>query len=255
MVVVPVKEATRGKTRLADVLEPGARAALVRAMALDTVEAVAGCTVVARVLVVTGDPVVAASATRLPRVGVLAEPPGQFGDTGWAALDRATAAGVRRARAEAPGAPCAVLLGDLPGLDPAELAVALAAASPVRGAGDGAGSGEGDAAQAAAGSTGRAATPPSDRVMLVDAEGTGTTLLTVGPGVAYESRFGTGSAAAHQELGYRLLDLDLPTLRQDVDVPADLARVIERGVGGRTQALLERLAPLPIPSSATPTVP
>jgi len=225
VVVVPVKEATRGKTRLADVLEPGARAALVRAMALDTVEAVAGCAAVARVLVVTGDPVVPASAGRLPRVGVLAEPPGQVGDTGWAALDRAAAAGVRRARGEAPGAPCAVLLGDLPGLDPAELAVALAAAAS---AGEGSG-----------------------RAMLADAEGSGTTLLAVGSGVGFDSRFGAGSAAAHQELGYRPLDLDLPTLRQDVDVPADLARVIERRVGGRTQALLDRLAPLPIPWSGT----
>ncbi len=111
MVVVPVKDAQRGKTRLADVLEPAARAALVRAMALDTVEAVTACASVARVLVVTGDGPVAHNAARLPRVGVLAEPPAQAGDSGWAALDRAVSAGVRRARVEAPGAPVAVLLG------------------------------------------------------------------------------------------------------------------------------------------------
>lgn len=215
MVVVPVKDAQRGKTRLADVLEPAARAALVRAMALDTVEAVTACASVARVLVVTGDGPVARAVERLPRVGVLPEPPAQVGDSGWAALDRAVSAGVRRAQVEAPGAPVAVLLGDLPGLDPAELTTALAAAG-------------------------------SGRSVLPDAEGTGTTLLTVGPGEDVESRFGAGSAAAHEAIGYRRLELELPTLRQDVDLPADLVRVIARRVGGRTQALLERLAPLPL---------
>ncbi|RMI09296.1 2-phospho-L-lactate guanylyltransferase, partial [Cellulomonas triticagri] len=74
VLVVPVKEASRGKTRLADVLEPGARAALVRAMALDTVEAVLAAPRVARVVVVTGDGPVAAAAAALPRVRVLPEP-------------------------------------------------------------------------------------------------------------------------------------------------------------------------------------
>ncbi|NKY22771.1 2-phospho-L-lactate guanylyltransferase [Cellulomonas denverensis] len=214
VLVVPVKDARRGKTRLAEVLEPGARAALVRAMALDTIEAVSDCPLVARVLVVTGDGPVAQAAARLPRAGVLPEPAAQVGDTGWAALDRAVVAGVDRARIEAPGAPVAVLLGDLPGLDPEELSAALTEAGP-------------------------------ERCVVPDAEGTGTTLLTVGPGEV-EPRFGPGSAAAHQAVGHRRLDLDLPTLRQDVDLPADLRRVIDRRVGGRTQALLDRLAPLPV---------
>lgn len=43
--------------------------------------------------------------------------------------------------------------------------------------------------------------------------------------------------------------LDVPAgsaLRHDVDVPADLAALAGRGVGGRTGALLRRLAPLPL---------
>ncbi|HEY0186744.1 MAG TPA: 2-phospho-L-lactate guanylyltransferase [Cellulomonas sp.] len=217
--VVPVKEAGRGKTRLSEVLEPAARAALVRAMALDTVDAVLAASSVARVVVVTADLPVAEVAARLAGVRVLPEPPegpGPAGATGWAALDRAVTAGVAAARAEAPGAPVAVLLGDLPGLDPAELdtALVLAAEHP--------------------------------RAVLPDAEGVGTTLLTVAAGEPFVPQFGGGSAAAHRALGH--VPVDLPTgstLRHDVDLPSDLARLLDHGVGGRTGALLRRLAPLP----------
>ncbi len=217
VLVVPVKDARRGKTRLAEVLDPAGRAALVRAMALDTVEAVLACARVARVVVVTADTEVAAVAGRLPRVRVLPEPDAAADDVpgGWAALDRAVSAGAAAARAEAPSAPVGVLLGDLPGLDPTELdaALALAEAHP--------------------------------RAVLPDAEGTGTTLLTVGPGEHLVPRFGGGSAAEHRALGYTAIDLPAAsTLRNDVDLPADLADLVERGVGGRTGALLRRLGPL-----------
>src|SRR3954453_2091881 len=53
VVVVPVKPASEGKTRLAGVLDPADRASLARAMALDTIEAAAATPGVARVLVVT----------------------------------------------------------------------------------------------------------------------------------------------------------------------------------------------------------
>jgi 2-phospho-L-lactate guanylyltransferase len=217
VLVVPVKDARRGKTRLADVLEPGARAALVRAMALDTVEAVLAAPRVARVVVVTADPEVAAGAVRLGRTRVLPEPPAAADDVpgGWASLDRAVSAGVAAARSEAPTAHVAVLLGDLPGLDPAELDAALAAAE-----------------------THRLAVVP-------DAEGSGTTLLTARAGEQLRPAFGGGSAAAHGALGHVVVELPAgSTLRHDVDVPADLAALVERGVGGRTGALLRRLGPL-----------
>lgn len=215
IVVVPVKDASRGKTRLADVLEPEARAALVRAMALDTVEAVLAAPRVARVVVVTADAQVTTSAAALPRVRVLPEPAAIAGDPagGWAALDRAVAAGADAARAEAPTAHVGVLLGDLPGLEPAELEVALALAER------------------------------HARAVLPDAGGAGTTLLTVRPGAALRPAFGGGSAAAHAALGHAVLDLPATsTLRQDVDVPDDLRALADRGVGGRTGALLRRLA-------------
>ncbi len=217
VLVVPVKDARRGKTRLAEVLEPAARAALVRAMALDTIDAVLACPRVARVIVVTADAEVAAASGRLPRVRVLPEPDAAADDVpgGWAALDRAVSAGAAAGRIEAPTAPVGVLLGDLPSLDPTELDAALARAEAYA------------------------------RAVLPDAEGTGTTLLTVGPGERLVPRFGGGSAAAHRALGY--VSIDLPsasTLRHDVDLPADLTDLRERGVGGRTGALLRRLDPL-----------
>ncbi|WP_282945262.1 2-phospho-L-lactate guanylyltransferase [Cellulomonas endometrii] len=217
VLVVPVKDARRGKTRLADVLEPGARAALVRAMALDTVEAVLAAPRVARVLVVTADPEVGGGAGALRRARVLPEPPAAADDArgGWASLDRAVSAGVAAARAEAPTAHVGVLLGDLPGLDPAELDAALAAAEA------------------------------HPLAVVPDAEGTGTTLLTARTGERLQPAFGGGSAAAHQRLGHVVVDLPAgSTLRHDVDVPEDLTALLERGVGGRTGALLRRLGPL-----------
>lgn len=214
VLVVPVKEASRGKTRLADVLEPGARAALVRAMALDTVEAVLAAPRVARVVVVTEDGPVAAAAAALPRVRVLPEPAPVAGDRagGWAALDRAVSAGVAAARGEAPTAHVGVLLGDLPGLDPTELDGALALAEE------------------------------HPRAVLPDAQGTGTTLLTARAGQVLTPAFGGGSAAAHAALGHVVLDLpEASTLRHDVDVPEDLAALAAREVPGRTGALLRRL--------------
>ncbi len=209
-VVVPVKDAVVGKSRLAAVLDDRMRSALVRAMALDTVAAVSACPAVRRVVVVTGDPVVAREAPRLSAaVAVVGEPSHGAARSG---LDAAAAAGVAAARVSSPGAPAGVLLGDLPALRPDDLAAALGAAR------------------------GHA------RAMVADAAGTGTTLLTVAAGVRFGSRFGAGSAAAHAALGH--VRLDVPggsTLRHDVDLPADLDAVRGLSPGPRTARLLDRL--------------
>lgn len=207
-VVVPVKDARHGKTRLAAVLAPGHRADLVRAMALDTVEAALACDRVARVLVVTADPAVAEEASRLRRVTVVGEPSRAGRRSG---LDAAALAGAAAARRERP-APVAVLLGDVPALQPSDLGDALTAADGV------------------------------DRGLVADAPGTGTTMLTVGPSAELEPRFGTGSAAAHRALGH--VPLDVPaasTLRRDVDVPADLRAAAALPLGPRTTALIAQL--------------
>ena len=100
----------------------------------------------------------------------------------------------------------AVLAGDLPALRPEQLDGALAAAA--------------------------------GRSFVADAAGTGTVLLAVPPGEPLDPHFGIGSAAAHAKSGATPLAGDWPGLRQDVDTPADLARVLSLGAGRHTCALL-----------------
>lgn len=114
-VVVPVKPATRGKSRL-DVRSSD-RVALARAIALDTIAAVLACDAVAQVLVVTDDQGLAGEEL----VGVRFVPEG-----GARGLDAAIAVGMA---AVGDGMPRAALLGDLPALRATELSEALEAAA------------------------------------------------------------------------------------------------------------------------------
>jgi 2-phospho-L-lactate/phosphoenolpyruvate guanylyltransferase len=79
------------------------------------------------------------------------------------------------------------------------------------------------------------------RSFVADAAGTGTVLLAATPGVPLEPRFGLGSAVAHAASGARPLAGDWPGLRQDVDTPADLGRVLALGAGRHTCELLRDL--------------
>jgi 2-phospho-L-lactate/phosphoenolpyruvate guanylyltransferase len=112
-VVIPVKPAAIGKSRLEAGID---REALARAIALDTIAAAAR---VARVVVVTDDDVVA-EASRGVGADVVPEGAGR-------GLDAAVATGV----AAAGDGLRAALLGDLPALRSAELAAALEAAASV----------------------------------------------------------------------------------------------------------------------------
>ncbi|WP_239453137.1 MULTISPECIES: 2-phospho-L-lactate guanylyltransferase [Microbacterium] len=202
IVVVPVKRAARGKSRL-DV--PGAdRAALAHAIALDTIEAAARCELVLQVVVVSDDPALAREAAMIPALRFVpeGEPRG---------LDAAVATGV--AALDPQGRmPRAALLGDLPSLRPGDLADALRAAASV------------------------------DRAVVADAEGTGSTLVTAAPGVEWRSSFGDGSFARHVALGCEALAVtDASTLRRDVDTADQLEAARALGLGPRTAALLASL--------------
>nr|WP_154923519.1 2-phospho-L-lactate guanylyltransferase [Microbacterium testaceum] len=118
-IIVPVKPAAVGKSRLAGVDTD--REALARAIALDTINAAAAAAHVARVLVVTDDAGVRVELRRARAVEVVAE-----GDT--RGLDAAIALG---ASAAGQGTPRAALLGDLPALRPADLDHALELAASV----------------------------------------------------------------------------------------------------------------------------
>jgi 2-phospho-L-lactate guanylyltransferase len=206
IVVVPVKVATVGKSRLSGVLDDRVRAALVRAMALDTIDAALAASAVGHVLVVTADPELRGAAGRF---GLVDEPPVA---PGISPLDAAVRAGVVAARSRVPGASVAMLLGDLPALRPGDLdaALDLAAAVPLG--------------------------------FVADAEGTGTTMLTAFGGADPHPHFGVGSAAAHTAAGHRSLAVPgVSSLRRDVDLPADLDEIAGLELGVRTGALLARL--------------
>lgn len=203
-VVVPVKEAHRAKRRV-DVSGGLSRPELARALARDTLEAVAATVGGSRVVLVTSD----AAATRVAAVLGARRVP----DPG-AGLNAAVAAGVRAAVEAAPHAPVAVLLGDLPALRSRDLAAALALCGA------------------------------HPRAVVPDADGTGTVLLTGGPGTPPVPRFGPGSASRHAEDAV-VVAPDLARLRRDVDDLPSLAQVARLGVGRHTAAVLARavLAP------------
>jgi 2-phospho-L-lactate guanylyltransferase len=77
------------------------------------------------------------------------------------------------------------------------------------------------------------------RSFVIDAAGTGTTLLAAPAGVPLAPRFGPDSAAAHARSGAVALSGAWPTLRQDVDTADDLRAAASLGVGVHTAALLK----------------
>jgi len=116
VVVVPVKPAAIGKSRLA--AADADRESLARAIALDSIAAAAASDRVARVLVATSDEATVAALASLRDVEVV----------------RDTASGLRGAialglEAAGEGSHRAVLLGDVPALRPGELSHALALAA------------------------------------------------------------------------------------------------------------------------------
>ena len=186
VIVIPVKGGAGAKSRLGG--DATFRAALARAMALDTIEAALA---VAPVIVVTG-PELAADAAALGAT-VVADP--------GLGLNPAIEVGLE---AVPRGATRAVLLGDLPGLDPRELRAALTAAN-------------------------------DDRSFVADADGVGT-VLTVAR-TSHALRFGPQSREAHRSEGYVELLEPWPSLRRDVDLPQHLEQLSR---GTRTLELLRK---------------
>jgi 2-phospho-L-lactate guanylyltransferase len=239
-VLLPVKVLARAKSRLA-VLAGDRRRELALALASDTVTAVLGCPEVARVVVVTSDPVAGPLLAGLGAIVVADEPadrsdpsdpvdpsdpsdrlgtPGTLDGAGAAPLlgdlgvqDLLNAAlrhGAAVAARRWPGTGLAALTADLPAMSPAELATAL---------------------RAAGGAPGGAAFVP-------DAAGVGTTLYAVPPGGEFLPLFGGASRARHAAAGATELGLAGVTgLRRDVDTPDDLREALALGVGPFTRAV------------------
>lgn len=205
-VLVPVKHATAGKTRLRPATrEQAHHDELVRAIQLDTLDAV---------LAARADPlvgglfIVSTQAAGHPATA-LAEQVEILPDAG-DGLNPALAAAAAQLAERFPGDGVAAMVADLPALRPADLLDALRQAT-------------------AAG-----------RGFVRDLEGSGTTLLAAGPGRPLAPLFGPDSARRHLESGARELDA-AASLRCDVDSAADLHRCLRLGVGVRTAQLVVHL--------------
>jgi len=202
-VLIPVKVLTHAKSRLAGLAGPR-RGELALAVACDTVTAVLETAQVARAVVISDDPVVAAALTELG-AQVIPDDPRD-------GLNAALRHGAAVAARNWPENGTAALSADLPALRPAELARALNAAARWPNA------------------------------FVADAPGDGTTLYTAAPGVAFRPAFGLASRARHAAGGAAELELtDVPGLRRDVDTPADLRRAAELGLGPCTAPLAAEL--------------
>ncbi len=201
-VLVPVKRPAVAKSRLGG-LGDRARVDLAHAFAVDTVAAVQACLLVARVLVVTDDHLLAAW---MAEQGADVIPDGASDLNG--TLVQAAAEMHRRD----PHLGLVALCADLPALRPSELASALGATDPAR------------------------------MSFVADQERTGTTAVVAPTLETFRPSFGPGSRRQHLEADAFEVDrVDVPGLRRDVDDPDDLVAAIKLGVGPRTSMVTTAL--------------
>jgi coenzyme F420-0:L-glutamate ligase/coenzyme F420-1:gamma-L-glutamate ligase len=212
VVVIPAKEFTVAKQRLAEALPTAARAALARAMLEDVLAAIAGASV-DRVLVITPDAEVAAVAERWG-ASVLREAEGQ-GHTA------AVARGVALCR-EWGASVLLTVPGDLPCLTADEVRRILEACGPAPAA-----------------------------VFVPSRSGFGTNAACLAPPDAVPLRFGEPSFADHlaaaRARGIEPVVLALPGAGLDIDRPEDIQALRRTGPGTRAVAALGPPADVPPP--------
>lgn len=203
-VVLPIKQGTQAKTRLAP-FAGDRRRELARAMALDTVAATVACPDVIEVIVVTSDDE-ARAALRQLTVTIVPDAP----DAG---LNAALRHGATIARSRRPDTPVAALSADIPALRHGELTTALSAALD------------------------------HVTSFVADSAGTGTTLYCANAGVRFDPHYGIDSRYAHVAAGAVELTLDgIDSLRRDVDTEHDLRAALTLGVGPHTKTALTTLS-------------
>jgi 2-phospho-L-lactate guanylyltransferase len=207
LALVPVKRLGAAKSRLRG--ELGAHAdELTLAMLADLLAALVASPGLARVVVVTPDEAVAQVARASGASARVAE------DSG---LNEGLAAAC--AELAAPGEAVLVVLGDVAGATPRDIAALLEALAQLGGRG----------------------------VVIAPSRDGGTAALLRAPHTLMPTRFGAASAAAHRALasdaGAAFREVALPALAIDLDRPEDLAALLasERAEATRTRALLARL--------------
>ena len=203
-VLVPVKPPAVAKSRLAP-LGDDARRDLASAFAMDTVAALLSCPMVARVLVVTDDHVLARAISDL---GADVIPDGTSD------LNGTLLQGAAEMHRRDPTLRLAAVCADLPALRPEEFSSALAAAA-----------------------TGMS--------FVADQERVGTTVVIASDIDSFRPAFGAGSRRQHLDAGAHEVDgVDVPSVRRDVDDPDDLAQAVALGVGPRTSLVTTGLRPV-----------
>lgn len=205
MILVPVKNLSGAKQRLAAVLDQPARTALAQAMLRDVLAAIASWARRPACAIVTSDPF-AIDLAKKYAFEVIPDPANP-GETG--AIEMATqlcaARGVQSTL---------VIPADIPLIEARELEQVFSQA------------------------------PDAGSVLVPAADGRGTNAAFRRPANLFPLRFGNDSfrphLAAAQATGKPCKVLQLPGIALDVDNPADLHEVIQRPGEGRTQGLLRR---------------
>ena len=198
-VIIAVKRLSEAKTRLSELFDAAGRERVVLAMLVDTITAARAVDGVASITVVTPDRTAAAAARALGASTVDDHTPAQHTDP----LNNA----IRVADSHLRSPDVAVLQGDLPSLQSAQFAAALAAARA------------------------------HPRSFVADHSGIGTCALFAF-GVPLNPLFGTDSARRHRDDGAVELTGDWPGLSCDIDTPDDLAVARRLGVGAHMDRAL-----------------
>ncbi len=213
--IVPIRSLSQGKTRLATVLSPETRAALIRAMARGVLESALASGAVGRVLVVSPDPEALRFAASFgPAVTPVLQPEERAG------LNAALAQGMQRAQ-EQGAAAVLILFGDLPLLTPGDIRNLLRRDAPI--------------------------------VIAPDRHGSGTNALLLRlaalppGGPCFEFRFGRDSYARHVEEAHQL-GLEVATAITagtacDLDTPEDWASMMASPAAGTALAGAEMTVP------------
>jgi 2-phospho-L-lactate guanylyltransferase len=185
--VIPMKPLAQAKTRMR--LPRLTREAVALAMFKDTLSAVGQSTQVTQTFVVTRDPEISSIARRFGATIVR--------EHRLSSLNHALSLGRRRAAQERPFNGIAMIAGDLPGLEPAELDAVVDELDERTGP-----------------------------LLVADHHRAGTSMLLHTFGHFPAIAFGEGSLIAHERFGYQQVQHHVPSLRHDVDTLSDLTHVL-----------------------------
>lgn len=198
---MPAKPFAQAKSRCAG-LGPAARRSLARAMLTDVVRRLRGVPAVCSVVVVATDPEAIGTA--------LASGAGTVGSRRAPDLNGEVGDALGLIGTAAPGTGLALVMGDLAGADTPDYAAALAAAAP------------------------------HPRAVVGDADGTGTTMLTLRDAEDFRPLLGPGSLSGFLAAGYHDLDVGLTSpLRRDVDTIDQLLSLRPGTLGPATRGWLD----------------